>query len=105
METGILPKILNCLISKMKSILIPAWLTVRNIAVMGDNTQRDAIILAGGLSRLRSLYWYYGDKKNIIAEQIMWLICKMARDTDQIQSVIDAGLLLTLINEILFVSI
>ncbi|KYN35444.1 Importin subunit alpha [Trachymyrmex septentrionalis] len=102
METGILPKILNCLISKMKSILIPAWLTVRNIAVMGDNTQRDAIILAGGLSRLRSLYWYYGDKKNIIAEQIMWLICKMARDTDQIQSVIDAGLLLTLINEILF---
>ncbi|EGI68539.1 PREDICTED: uncharacterized protein LOC105143168 [Acromyrmex echinatior] len=102
METGILPKILDCLISKMKSIFIPAWFTVRNIVVMGDNTQRDAVISAGGLLRLRSLYWYYANCQDIIAKEILWLICKMASNTDQIQSVIDAGLLMVLINEILF---
>ncbi|KAG5338964.1 IMA5 protein, partial [Acromyrmex heyeri] len=102
METGILPKILDCLISKMKSIFIPAWFTVRNIVVMGDNTQRDAVISGGGLSRLRSLYWYYANWQDIIAKEILWLICKMASNTDQIQSVIDAGLLVVLVNEILF---
>ncbi|KAG5307630.1 IMPA3 protein, partial [Pseudoatta argentina] len=102
METGILPKILDCLISKMKSIFIPAWFTVRNIVVMGDNTQSDAVISGGGMSRLRSLYWYYANWQDIIAKEILWLICKMASNTDQIQSVIDAGLLVVLVNEILF---
>jgi len=71
---------------------------------MGDDTQRDAVISAGVFPRLRSLYWFYADRKNIIAKEILWLICKMASNSDQIQNIINAGLLLTLINEILFVS-
>lgn len=103
-ETGFLPKILECLISNKENIYIPALLTIRNIVEI-DDYQNDAVIFAGGLSRLRTMLWYYGDKEHIIAKETIWIICKLAGNTDQIQSLINADLLPILINEIVYVSI
>ncbi|XP_018377927.1 PREDICTED: importin subunit alpha-like [Trachymyrmex cornetzi] len=99
METGILPKILECLISRKGSISIPAFITIRNIVQIGNDAQRNAIISAGGLLYLRTILKHYGSKVDI-AKEAIWTIYKMADSSDQIESVINANLLPVLIKQI-----
>ncbi|KYM97418.1 Importin subunit alpha-2, partial [Cyphomyrmex costatus] len=100
METGILPKLLKCLASSKKSIFIPALLIVRNIVEFGDDAHKDAIIAAGGLSGLRIVLSNCFVDEEDIERESFWIIGTLAGNTDQIQSVIDAGLLPTLMNSI-----
>ncbi|KYM94635.1 Importin subunit alpha-2 [Cyphomyrmex costatus] len=100
MGTGILPKLLKCLASCKKSIFIPALLTVRNIVEFGNDAHKDAIITAGGLSVLRIVLSNCFVNEEDIEREAFWIIGKVAGNTDQIQSIIDAGLVKTLISRI-----
>ncbi|KYM97419.1 Importin subunit alpha-1, partial [Cyphomyrmex costatus] len=100
METGILPKLLECLTSEKKSIFLPTLITIRNIVEFGDDAHKDAIITAGGLSGLRIVLSNCFVDEEDIEKEALWIICKVAGSKDQIQSVIDADLLPILINKI-----
>lgn len=70
--------------------------------VTGDDAQTDAVIFAGGLSHLGALLRYH--RANIVKEAT-WAISNItAGSPDQIQSVINAGLLSPLIQVLQFVS-
>ncbi|KYM97417.1 Importin subunit alpha-1, partial [Cyphomyrmex costatus] len=102
METGILPKLLECLTSEKKGIFFPTLLTIRNIVEFGDDAYKDDVITAGGLPCLRSVLSLHCDKEDVTEKETIWIICKMAGNMDQIQSIIDAGLLKILINRIAY---
>ncbi|KYN28103.1 Importin subunit alpha-1 [Trachymyrmex cornetzi] len=104
METvGILPKLLECLTLRKETIVIPALRTVGNIVTIGDDAQKNAVISAGGLSRLGDVLRYYlcVDEKYIV-EEAFWAIFKIVDNTDRIQSVISADLLPLLIEGLQF---
>ncbi|EGI68540.1 Importin subunit alpha-1, partial [Acromyrmex echinatior] len=104
METvDILPKLLECLILRKETIVIPALRTVGNIVTIGDDAHKNAVISAGGLSRLGDVLRYYLciDEEDIVKEAF-WVIFKMVDNTDRIQSVMNADLLPLLIEGLQF---
>ncbi|KAG5330562.1 IMA5 protein, partial [Acromyrmex charruanus] len=104
METvDILPKLLECLTLRKETIVIPALRTVGNIVTIGDDAHKNAVISAGGLSRLGDVLRYYlcVDEEDIVTEAF-WIIFKMIDNTDRIQSVMNADLLPLLIEGLQF---
>ncbi|KAG5338963.1 IMA1 protein, partial [Acromyrmex heyeri] len=94
METvDILPKLLECLTLRKETIVIPALRTIGNIVTIGDDAHKNAVISAGGLSRLSDVLRYYlcVDEEDIVKEAF-WVIFKMVDNTDRIQSVMNADL-------------
>ncbi|XP_018047844.1 PREDICTED: importin subunit alpha-8-like [Atta colombica] len=98
LETGILPQVLGCLMSQAKNIFVPALRTVAHIVESGDTYKTNAVIFAGGLSHLYTLLrncLVNGDTRIVV--EIVSAIYKMVNTKEQIQCVIDAGLLSPLI--------
>lgn len=82
------------LTSQEGTVLTPALRTVGNI-VTGDDAQTDSIILAGGLTYLCNLLSH--PRKNIVKEAA-WAISNItAGNAEQIQHVINAGILPSLV--------
>ncbi|XP_018347709.1 PREDICTED: importin subunit alpha-8-like [Trachymyrmex septentrionalis] len=96
LETGILPQVLRCLMLQARNILVPALRTVAHIVESGDIYKTSVVISAGGLSYLCTLLQNCLVNDNIVAE-IVSVIYKMINTEEQIQCVIDAGLLPPLI--------
>jgi len=91
--------------SQAKNIFVPALRTVAHIVESGDTFKTSAVIFAGGLSHLYTLLrncLFNGDTY-IIVETVS-AIYKMINTKEQIQCVIDAGLLPPLIEILEFVS-
>lgn len=102
LDSGIAPQLVALLTSKEGAVLIPALRTVGNI-VTGDDAQTDSIILAGGLTHLRALLVH--PRKNTVKEAA-WAISNItAGNTEQIQHVINAGILPSLVEILRSVSI
>lgn len=94
LETGVVLKLVELLASPECLVLTPALRTVGNI-VTGDDAQTDAVILAGGLPYLGLLLRHH---RNNIVKEAAWAISNItAGNAEQIQHVIDAGLLTPLI--------
>lgn len=104
LEISILPQVLGCLMSQEKSIFIPALRTVAHIVESGDTYETSAVISAGGLAYLCTFLRNRPVNENIVMETVS-AIYKMVDTEEQIQCVIDAGLLPPLIEILKFVSI
>lgn len=101
LETGILPKILECLTSKEKSILIPALHIVGNIIEIDEASELDD--LAIHLPHFCALLQNHRANE-VIAEKIVSIILGMINNMDQMQNVLNAGLLPPVMEIFKFVS-
>jgi len=107
LKTGILEKILECLTSEEKSILIPALQTIKNIVGIGEMDESNVSILADYLPHFCTLLRNHHAKSACflhehITKEIVLIIFGMIKN-NQIQNVLDAGLLPPMIK--IFVSV
>ena len=105
LKTGILLKILECLTSKEESILIPALRTIKNAVGMDEANESDVLILADYLPHFCSLLRnHHANHHEDITKEIVLIIFGMIKNMNQIQNVLDAGLLPPMIEIFMFVS-
>lgn len=94
-EAGVCRRLVELLASNHPSVLIPALRTVGNI-VTGDDYQTQIIINCGALKALNGLL--VGDYKKSIKKEACWTVSNItAGNKDQIQSIIDEGIIPPLI--------
>nr|GLL42550.1 importin subunit alpha-like [Ipomoea trifida] len=95
-EAGVCPRLVELLLHPSPCVIIPALRTVGNI-VTGDDIQTQVIIDHQALACLLSLLTQ-NYKKNI-KKEACWTISNItAGNKDQIQAVIDAGLIVPVVN-------
>ncbi|KAK6120158.1 hypothetical protein DH2020_046064 [Rehmannia glutinosa] len=94
-EAGVCPRLVELLLHPSASVLIPALRTVGNI-VTGDDTQTQVIIENRALPCLLNLLTQ--NHKKSIKKEACWTISNItAGNRDQIQAVIDAGIISPLV--------
>ncbi|CAM8911578.1 unnamed protein product [Rhodiola kirilowii] len=95
-EAGVCPRIIELLLHPLPTVLIPALRTVGNI-VTGDDAQTQFVIDNGVLPYLHQLLTQ--NHKKSIKKETCWTISNItAGNRSQIQAVIDANIILPLVN-------
>uniref|UniRef100_A0A7N0U9J2 Importin subunit alpha n=1 Tax=Kalanchoe fedtschenkoi TaxID=63787 RepID=A0A7N0U9J2_KALFE len=95
-EAGVCPRIIEILLHPSPTVLIPALRTVGNI-VTGDDTQTQFVMDNGVLPYLYQLLTQ--NHKKSIKKETCWTISNItAGNRSQIQAVIDANIILPLVN-------
>ncbi|CAA0843298.1 Importin subunit alpha-1 [Striga hermonthica] len=95
-EAGVCPRLIELLLHPSASVLIPALRTVGNI-VTGDDLQTQVIINHQALPRLLNLL--IQNHKKSIKKEACWTISNItAGNKEQIQAVIEAGLISPLVH-------
>ncbi|KAI5658613.1 hypothetical protein M9H77_27406 [Catharanthus roseus] len=90
-DSGVCPRLVELLLHPSPSVLVPALRTVGNI-VTGDDMQTQCIINHQALPRLLNLLT--GNYKKSIKKEACWTLSNItAGNRDQIQGVIEAGII------------